>query len=563
MKKTLLTKCILASLLVASCTNNDSFESLSSKVDGDSIVVLQERNPKLPKHARTRPVFITKGHTRSTGENGTIICNSDEYLGYSYSVGNSILGDLNNTGSPIIDLSKVKEYGNGYITGKSLQYYSSERFSYASEDSYESKLSETKKVATGFSLNVGLFKIGRKKEVEKIFSSSYSSNGKAVFGELTMAYYNSSFNIQTSVGSRKLYARDCLSSEYMRNLYSSPIGDLLDTYGDYVLTGYMTGGKAFALFAGVHKSLFESSSKEDKMNKSIEASYTWNKTDSSSNSVSGNFNFGKDNSSSTSLKNEWTSLCTRLWTYGGIQNGQTMSSAQDINNVSIDLGPWVSSLSDSKKHTCIDITENGLYPMSAFVLEENFKVRFDDTSLGILPKNPYFVTPYIEIVRVFERYSSSGKALYDIAAVLNTRQGDKIILKTGDAAIATDAELLRNEQASVFAEKALAIKNKKKNYYDLEIRSNSATRLNPNMGKPLCFIFDQFDESRMRTYTNSKTGMQYIYDTKKKVAFCHFTDDIDGDWILDEYGIRDWVESLPTKSIAMATLANSYRIIGL
>jgi hypothetical protein len=57
--------------------------------------------------------------------------------------------------------------------------------------------------------------------------------------------------------------------------------------------------------------------------------------------------------------------------------------------------------------------------------------------------------------------------------------------------------------------------------------------------------------------------MQYIYDTKKKVAFCHFTDDIDGDWILDEYGIRDWVESLPTKSIAMATLANSYRIIGL
>jgi len=34
-------------------------------------------------------------------------------------------------------------------------------------------------------------------------------------------------------------------------------------------------------------------------------------------------------------------------------------------------------------------------------------------------------------------------------------------------------------------------------------------------------------------------------------------------WILDDYGIRDWVESLPTRSISMATLANSYRIIGL
>ena len=54
-----------------------------------------------------------------------------------------------------------------------------------------------------------------------------------------------------------------------------------------------------------------------------------------------------------------------------------------------------------------------------------------------------------------------------------------------------------------------------------------------------------------------------ISDTENKIAFSHYTDDLDGDWILDDYGIRSWVESLPTKSISMATLANSYRIIGL
>ena len=32
---------------------------------------------------------------------------------------------------------------------------------------------------------------------------------------------------------------------------------------------------------------------------------------------------------------------------------------------------------------------------------------------------------------------------------------------------------------------------------------------------------------------------------------------------MKQNGIRDWVESLPHKSIAMATLANSYKIIGL
>lgn len=47
------------------------------------------------------------------------------------------------------------------------------------------------------------------------------------------------------------------------------------------------------------------------------------------------------------------------------------------------------------------------------------------------------------------------------------------------------------------------------------------------------------------------------------LEFSHLVDELDGDWILDEYGIRDWVESLTNKSIALATIANSYKIIGL
>ena len=83
------------------------------------------------------------------------------------------------------------------------------------------------------------------------------------------------------------------------------------------------------------------------------------------------------------------------------------------------------------------------------------------------------------------------------------------------------------------------------------------------MRTPLCIGLKEFNETRMFRYTNPKTGMEYIYDTTKRIAFSHLTDRIDGDWILDHYGIRDWVESLPTKSISMATLANSYTIIGL
>ena len=93
--------------------------------------------------------------------------------------------------------------------------------------------------------------------------------------------------------------------------------------------------------------------------------------------------------------------------------------------------------------------------------------------------------------------------------------------------------------------------------------STQKSSLTRSVSEPLCFVFNNFNEADMYTYTNPDTGMQYIYDKKKRVAFCHLTDNIDGDWILDDYGIRDWVESLPYKSISMAALANSYKIIGL
>ena len=66
----------------------------------------------------------------------------------------------------------------------------------------------------------------------------------------------------------------------------------------------------------------------------------------------------------------------------------------------------------------------------------------------------------------------------------------------------------------------------------------------------------------MYKYTNAKTGIVYLYNTIERTALSYYTDEIDGDWILDEYGIRDWAESLPTRSISMASLAN-YTIIGL
>lgn len=277
-------------LMAIGCTNDESFYE-QSEIDDNGVVVLQERNAALPKEIRTRPVILEdKTATRAVNESGGIIGNSDVLLGYSYSIGNSILGDYENVISPVIDLMKVKEYGSDYITGRSLQVYMSERFSYSDYNSYESKLSQTKKVASGFQLNLGLFKLGRKKKTEETFKSELTSSQKVVYGELNLMLKNSSFNLQASDGARKFYARECLSPVFLRNLYSSTLGNILDTYGECILTGYITGGKACALYTGLSRNGSSSTSKETGMEKSIDASFSWKK-----NSVSGDFQFGKGN----------------------------------------------------------------------------------------------------------------------------------------------------------------------------------------------------------------------------------------------------------------------------
>lgn len=56
----------------------------------------------------------------------------------------------------------------------------------------------------------------------------------------------------------------------------------------------------------------------------------------------------------------------------------------------------------------------------------------------------------------------------------------------------------------------------------------------------------------------------YIHDRHNKVAFSIYDDDIDGDYTLDDYGIRDWFESNCTKrSISIGTITRSYKTIGL
>ena len=51
--------------------------------------------------------------------------------------------------------------------------------------------------------------------------------------------------------------------------------ELMQSYGEFVLTGYYTGGRASALFYGVDTNSIQFDSKEKDMDVAINASYEW------------------------------------------------------------------------------------------------------------------------------------------------------------------------------------------------------------------------------------------------------------------------------------------------
>lgn len=546
-------------VLFAACTNEgDDYNKSGDSQNEFCDVVLKERDSNLPEVVTKKIVLERKPSTRANGGDEDMIGNSDILLGHSYTIGSSIMGEYDNVVTSVIDIEKVRALDPDYITPKRLTTNFTRSFAYSDFERYESKSVVTNKVASGVSLNLGLFKIGRKKTTTEVFTSGITSFKNVVYGELNLDIKHSSYLLQGTDGAKRVYARECLSKKFMTDLHTSTIGDILNTYGDFVLTGYITGGKAFGFYVGTDENESSTQQKETNMNTTINASFSWK-----SNSASGDLEFGKGNSNLTSSGYSTKNNEIQIRTYGGNKGEHAVVGAASLDNLQIDLSSWLSSLNDVNKHTIIDVLDQGLHPLSGFVLEKNYAKRFDDTFNGVLEKRTKLITPHIEIVKVYARTSSSGEPLYDIAAVLNTRQGDKIVLSDGKAATATDAELRANSDNTVFTQKVNAILAQKKNYFGIAFKTNVGTKLNPAMRNPLCINLKEFNETTMYRYTNPKTGMEYIYDTEKRMAFSHLTDKIDGDWILDAYGIRDWIESLPVKSISMATIANSYTIIGL
>ena len=534
----------------SSCTND--IEKLAiiptekGQNTGDNII-LQERNPNLPLEEK---LILSKPQTRKSNSGKDEI-----FLGYSYKIKdrNHIQGSINSLGFPIIDIDSIRKYRPSYLQEKLITVTETNIFTYNNLDKYLYDSRFGKKVSSEFTFNPKVFATEKKEAITKLFGNIE----KATYGELEVSFIKGQSTLNHLPSSRLWYISQFQNHIFTNILYNAPMASILNEFGEFILTDYFTGGKVYALFASKAKEGTTAQQKEDDMYTSINTSVI-----NLNNATSINLGFNGSNfDATTTFKSTDTYLDMK--TFGG-EVSQSVAINTKVSNINIDLTPWRYSLKDMANNTMIDIADNSLYPLSAFVLEQNFKQRLDDTFNEILPANKELVPPRIEIVRVLARTTPSNEALYDVAAVLVTRQTDRIILSDAMASSATDEELRKNENNEVFIQKVEKIATEKSKFFssDIEISYNKDTKLNPTLKSPLSIELTGFNERNFYRFYYEKTNIEYIYDPATHLCLSYYINKGD-DRILDIYGIRNWIESLPEKKISITTLANSYKIIGL
>ncbi|WP_373249220.1 MAC/perforin domain-containing protein [Bacteroides thetaiotaomicron] len=541
---------IMSIISFSSCTND--IEKLAiiptekGQNTGDNII-LQERNPNLPLEEK---LILSKPQTRKSNSGKDEI-----FLGYSYKIKdrNHIQGSINSLGFPIIDIDSIRKYRPSYLQEKLITVTETNISTYNNLDKYLYDSRFGKKVSSEFTFNPKVFATEKKEAITKLFGNIE----KATYGELEVSFIKGQSTLNHLPSSRLWYISQFQNHIFTNILYNAPMASILNEFGEFILTDYFTGGKVYALFASKAKEGTTAQQKEDDMYTSINTSVI-----NLNNATSINLGFNGSNfDATTTFKSTDTYLDMK--TFGG-EVSQSVAINTKVSNINIDLTPWRYSLKDMANNTMIDIADNSLYPLSAFVLEQNFKQRLDDTFNEILPANKELVPPRIEIVRVLARTTPSNEALYDVAAVLVTRQTDRIILSDAMASSATDEELRKNENNEVFIQKVEKIATEKSKFFssDIEISYNKDTKLNPTLKSPLSIELTGFNERNFYRFYYEKTNIEYIYDPATHLCLSYYINKGD-DRILDIYGIRNWIESLPEKKISITTLANSYKIIGL
>ena len=536
--------CIVTLLLFyTSCEKNNVEYASQLKED---VIILQERDKNLPLILSNKTIQSRSHKINTISKNSPLELKS--YLGKSYKIENGLCGDPENIKYPIVKVDEFIQKNPSYLLHKQLRKSETNYFSYSSFNRYQENSNHTKTIKSGWKINLGLFSLGSKKTMTSIFTASITDENTSIFGELNMYLKDASYELLTTTNALDIISWEFLDESFLDELYNTPLYEFMGYFGNTVLTSYNTGGKASAIYTGTCKDATNISANEKSMSKHISSSFKYKVVDGSL-----EIDFDKPTTGEgSSLENEISNINIAIKTWGGLHGLSIFTPPASIDNVNINLSNWANSLENTSVHNIIEINEGGLLPISAFILEENFKYKINSyTGNNSITK---YNKPAIVIWKVRGPYCDY------IEMFLSTRHGDRIFF-TDTREIPNENDWRAIHSNEEFIEKANYLKDLKKDNYKIDIlaipkQTRNISNETYDEGK---FLFHDVDEKKMKKFKHPNYNITYLLyaDEKKKCGFA-----IHDEYILDTYGIRDLYNSLPDTIITQKQL-QEYTIIGL
>lgn len=574
---------------LCSCQREESQDTLL--VSHASDIVFRERSipvPKLPKSYRE------KERLRALSANAPDFTQSPyNALGVVHSVGNGTIGHPMNIGNDgVFDVQSIlkDKVTSKFLFNRDLDVTTTTLSIYHSIDSLREVTNRTRKVTSGFKLNLGLFSIGKERSYVNTFHSDISVENKHSWAEFDLLYYAKRIGLETTDAALKTVAHRNVSDQFLYSIYNYPISNFIREKGFLVVSDFYVGGRLSAKFDYSSSSNKRLQSTNKVVSDSIYGAFGWGVGKDQSVSaplnapknVSLNIGYGRTNGSTNNQYSSNSRLFGVFQSIGGAKDKQVPSTITNLSKESINVGDWYASLGDERTHKYVDVSDGGLVSIDKFMLEANFRDRVDWTLSGKVPEKRTLDVPYVEIRNITsDLYNPRSPMAFEEAdvntagVVLHTRQGDKVLFLNEDFRTRLSGHWGESDEEirERYIRDTDKLVQRLAGIFDCEIKANRNSYLRILDRDELSRTRDlwmrfrfSFDSKKLYKYRNPKTGVWYIYDAETRSALSYYDsldDDDDDTFVTDMYCITDWVNSLPERRISMQELSMYYNIIGL
>lgn len=535
----------LVCVISAGCSRSETTTDFRSDLYNGKTVVLQERSDDYPrtdygKLKETLKAPVTRANDMTISD----------FIGYSYGVKDYPLANSMNIGLPVIDIDAFLADNDDYYKNVPIKDGGIEFNSFYGFSRYELKMQSTKVVNASAQLDFKIFKIGAESSYTETFSLEETDKKTKVFGELNIKYSDTKYELPITSYIKEEIKNNYLAKSFMQNLHYITPDEFLDVYGGFVLTSFISGGQAVAMYEADYKeSTSEQTSAEDienSFNVAISNSVDTTTDDEGQSITVGNGNKGDDESSTAT---GFADVAFSLRTLGGIPAYSQFTVPQSLDDVAFDLSSWSQSLASENNLTIVELPEKSLVPIIDFVEEENLRNHLMPYYEEGLSDNPMmsFPEPYI----MLQLGLNWDYMMLSADAYLVTRYGDVLLC---------ESYLLSGNLDECIAEVETAIKSSYP-YIRIEERIENDANTRSAVSVPTEYNNCEFKLSEMRKIVDPNTEKIYLLretPAGNKYAFTIY------EGVVNDYTFQDVFETIPVADdVTLNEVRNEYQLIAL